>query len=208
MSGARRARDHRRARPRADWRRGRYAVLDLETTGLDAAVDGILAAGLVPVVDGRLRLAERRLLTADPGVAPRAEAVRVHRIRPVDVRNAPPLPDLVAGLRTSLEGAMPVAWTAWVEAAFLSDALGGSEASWRRRIVDVRLLAREVDRRAGIVPSPARDERLASCARRFGVPPDEDHDALADAYVTAQLFVVLATRLDAKRPSTLRRLGT
>lgn len=190
------------------WQRGRYVVLDLETTGLDVRVDGILSAGLVPIRDGRLHLAGRQRLVADPGIAPRPEAVPVHRIRPVDARGAPPLAGLIDGLASGLGGAIPVAWTAWVEAGFLAATLGGAESAWRRRIVDVRLLAREVDRRGGRTPSPAIDEDLAACARRFGVPADVEHDALADAYVTAQLFVVLATRLGARGPAALRRLGT
>lgn len=183
-------------------------MLDLETTGLDARVDGILAAGSIPVLEGRVHLAGRQRLWADPGIVPRPEAVVVHRIRPVDARGAPALPGLITGLGAALAGSIPVAWTAWVEAAFLAASLGGSESVWRRRIVDVRLLAREVDRRDGRSPSPALDEDLAACARRFGVPPDLEHDALADAYVTAQLFVVLAERLGARGPAALRRLGT
>lgn len=191
---------------RRDWRACRFASIDLETTGLDPTRDSIVSFGVVPVEAGRVRLDRSLYRVVHPGVPMPPEVVVVHGIRPVDLEDAPPLAALVDELRDAMRGSVPVAWTAWVEAGFLAARLGGRARAWERRIVDVRRLAAHLDRLDGNVPSPARGERLADTAARFGVPPDREHHALWDAFVTAELFVVCAARLEAHGLATLRAL--
>jgi len=191
---------------RRSWRRTRFAAVDLETTGLDPARDAIVAYGVVPVEDAlvRLDLARGGLVAAGRPVTRRA--VEVHGIRPVDLVDARPVAEAGAALREALEGTVPLAWTSWVEAAFLPGALGGRPSAWFRRIVDVRRLAMLLDHLLGRQPSPAATEALAATAARFGVPPDLEHHALWDAFVTAQLFVVVATHLERLRRGSVGAL--
>jgi DNA polymerase-3 subunit epsilon len=61
-------------------------------------------------------------------------------------------------------------------------------------VIDVRDMAIVIDR----APAGARRARgyaLTQTADRFGVPVSDPHDALDDALVTAQLFLVLAARM-------------
>ncbi len=49
--------------------------------------------------------------------------------------------------------------------------------------------------------------RVAGRARQaLGLPAHRPHDALGDALTTAQVFIALATHLDARRPETVGRL--
>ena len=59
------------------------------------------------------------------------------------------------------------------------------------RTIDVRQMAIELEHMD-------RDVRqsLSSAAERYGVPVANPHEALDDAMVTAQLFLVLASRLE------------
>jgi DNA polymerase III epsilon subunit-like protein len=47
---------------------------------------------------------------------------------------------------------------------------------------------------------------LSATAQRFGVPVDNPHEALDDALVTAQLFLVLVGKLHLKRDPVVRDL--
>ncbi len=180
---------------RADeWRSGRYVAVDLETTGLDPELDRILSFGTVPVDDGRIRLERSLYRLADPGIPVPAETVTIHGIRPADLESAPPLGDVVEELAAALEGRIPIVWTSWVEASFLARVLGGSPRRWMRRMVDVRWLVVRLDERSG-GSSAARGAGLHETARRFGLPLEDAHHALGDAFVTAQLFLMAATRL-------------
>jgi DNA polymerase-3 subunit epsilon len=67
--------------------------------------------------------------------------------------------------------------------------------------VDVLVLARLADELQGAGGSPSYV--LTAAAERFGVPVHSPHDALDDALTTAQVFLVVATRLSAT-PGTAR----
>lgn len=198
-------------RRRRSWRSVPFAVIDLETTGLDPARDAIVSFGVVPVEGAMARLDRAVTRVVDPGRPMSADAVAIHGLRPHDVDGAACLDDVLDDLRSALDGRVVVAWTSWVEATFLARALGGTANAWSRRIVDVRRLAILDDHLAGRNPSPAASASLSATAARSGVPPDRAHHALWDAFVTAQLFLVLATRLERRgrgRLGALTAAGT
>jgi DNA polymerase-3 subunit epsilon len=194
------------AQRRRPWRSASFAVVDLETTGLDPDRDAIVSFGVVPVEAGVARLdrATYRVVDAQRQMSP--DAVAVHGIRPCDLEGAASLGDVVGELRSALEGRVVVAWTSWVESVFLARALGGSASAWARRIVDVRRLAILEDHLAGRNPSPAVSASLVATAERFGVPPDRAHHALWDAFMTAELLLVVATRLERRGRARLGAL--
>ena len=96
--------------------------------------------------------------------------------------------------RAELDARLILAWFARVEISFLRGIYGGTDRWWRRRVIDVRDVAIAVDE----APSSARAERgyaLSQTAERYGVPVASPHDALDDALVTAQLFLVLGGKM-------------
>lgn len=195
---------------RLSWRRVTFASIDLETTGLNAARDAIVSFGVVPVQGGRARLDEAEYRVVKPPVELSPRSVAVHGILPSDLEEAPPLERVADHLRSALWRRVIVAWASWIESAFLATALGGRAATWQRHIVDVRRLAGLVDALEGRGRAVAMNETLAEMAERFSVPVDRTHHALWDAFLTAQLLLVLATRLEAlgrSRLGTLLRAG-
>jgi DNA polymerase III epsilon subunit-like protein len=72
-------------------------------------------------------------------------------------------------------------------------------------MIDVRELAIEIDRQRGRLRASSAYS-LSACAARHGVPITRPHDALDDALVTGQLFLVLASRLDHAGPGRVRAL--
>ena len=176
------------------WRNASFAVLDFETTGLDLDRDHVLSLGLVPVVDGRVRLAGSLYRVVRPPIPVPASSIRVHGIRPDELEDAPTLDTVAGDLLAALDDRLLVAHAAVIELAFLERIVRTRRARRMRRAIDVVFLAEELAERerAGAVPSP----RLADLAELFGVPVLRTHHAFADALVTAQLFLVLATRLE------------
>jgi DNA polymerase III epsilon subunit-like protein len=61
-------------------------------------------------------------------------------------------------------------------------------------MIDVRDMVRDAD--AVLGREWDHHESLMTAAERFGVPPEAAHHALADAFVTAQLFLVTRALLD------------
>jgi DNA polymerase III subunit epsilon len=197
-----RARRHDPARP---WREERYAVLDFETTGLDPGADEIISFASVPIDDGRVVVGGARGAIVRPERMPEAETIRIHGLRPVDLEDAPPLASVLDLLLTSLAGRVLVAHVARVELGFLAAALRPVGVRPPDLIVDTAILAGRV--LGAVDGGKDRAPRLAGLARRLGLPLHSPHTAAGDALTTAQVFLALATRLDAERPQTVGSLA-
>jgi len=173
------------------WRQVEFASLDFETTGLDYGRDAVVSFGVVPIRGGRVVLAEAVHQLVVPEIPSSPTSMKIHRIMPQDLADAPPLEVARERLRAALNGRFVLAWYADVEIAFLMRIFGGGARAWKRRTVDARDLTIELE-------GAPRDVRfsLSSVAERYGVPVANPHEALDDALVTAQLFLVLASRLE------------
>jgi DNA polymerase-3 subunit epsilon len=180
-------------------------ALDFETTGLDPDQDHVIAYGAVPIEGGRVLVGSARSQLIRPPTPPSPTSQTIHLLRTVDLAQAPEARRAAVGLREAVAGRFLVTWFADVEIAFLRRLYGGSVASWRRRVIDVRDMTIVVD---GSRPGArrARGYALTQTADRFGVPVSDPHDALDDALVTAQLFLVLAGRLPGLPTPTAREL--
>jgi len=192
----------RRATP---WRRVRFAVVDLELTGLDPGRDELISFAAVPVAHGRVLVGETVAGLARPRSMPTRETIEIHGIRPHDLADAPPLDDAVGPLLAALRDAVPVAHAAWIEHGFL-EPLARRHGMRVARPIDTadlwRLLAIERDGRdPGYQP-------LAEVCRQLGLPVHRPHEAVGDALTTAQAFIALVAHLDAVRPQTLGTLTT
>lgn len=187
---------------RASWRRAPLAALDFETTGLDRARDAVVSFGVVPVEGGRVRFGQAVEHYVVPPIPSSAKAITIHHILPRDLLGAPTMEEARTALAEHLHGRFLIAWFAEVEVAFLARIFGSPERVWWRRMVDARrmALALEGERRPGVRFS------LTSVADRYGVPAARPHEALEDALVTAQLFLVLASRLERQGQGSVRSL--
>lgn len=183
------------------WRRAGFASLDFETTGLDYERDEIVSFGVVPVAAGRVILREATAELVAAAVPASPASMKVHEIVPQELAGARPASSAREALHRLLERRFLLAWYAEVEIAFLARLFGTGRRTWARRTVDVRRLVLELERR-----SPATHNTLTGSAERYGVPVASPHDALDDALVTAQLFLVVATRLEAKGRGRVRDL--
>ena len=186
---------------RAGWRSARYASLDFELTGLDLRRDRIISFGVVPVDGSRIEVGRSVYELVDPGdVEMSRDAVTIHGLRPVDVRGTNPADAARRSLDDALGGRFLITWFAIVEASFLGKLYGTRVKPWLRRCIDVRVLV------ARVLGNEGARMTLEQAADRFGVPVASPHHALDDALVTAQLFLVVASRLEAEGIGTARDL--
>ena len=179
---------------REPWRTGEFVALDFELTGLDPARDAIVSFGTAPVSGGRVQLADAVYREIRPSVRPSAESVKVHGLRSRDLDDAPSLSVVSIEMSRALAGRFLLTWVADVEIGFLRTVFGGPWWWWRRRTIDVLDLARVHSRARKMVVPPA-EASLSATARRYGIPVEEAHHAFNDALMTAELFLVLATKL-------------
>jgi DNA polymerase-3 subunit epsilon len=179
---------------RGRWRSGEFVALDFELTGLDPARDAIISFGTVPVSGGRVLLADAIYREVKPSVPPSIGSVKVHGLRSKDLDGAPSLSRVTHELSDALAGRYLLTWVADVEIGFLRTVFGKPWWWWRRRTIDVLDLVRVHAQDRQIV-SPPGEAGLSVTAKRYGIPDEDPHHALNDALMTAELFLVLATKL-------------
>lgn len=162
----------------------RFVTLDLETTGPRMLVDTIISIGAVAVVERSIRHADafERVLRQEQSSA--HDNILIHQI----------------GGQAQAAGGDPA--TALLDCL---EFLGASVAVAYRAEFDATVLTRELDARLGLplrtrfidlaVVLPAlfpgrRNVTLDDWILDFGLPPIGRHHAIADAYASAQLWLL------------------
>jgi DNA polymerase III subunit epsilon len=189
---------------RTPWRRSSWCALDFELTGLDPRRDEIISFGAIPIEEGRVQLGGAVSGLVRPGREISDASIRVHGIRAADLARAPLLGDAIDPLLRTISGRVLVVHTAAVERAFLGRALRAQGVRLRGAMVDTEVLGRLwLHQRDG---EPRRRLGLGEIAAALALPADRPHDALGDALTTAQVFIALASHLDASHAETVGSL--
>jgi len=161
---------------------GRYAVLDLETTGLSnkTAEPVQLAFGLVD--HGRPQL--RGYYTLSPGVPVTWGASRVHGHTKKSLKHSPRFRDIAAELFGLLDDRIILGYNAKrFDVPILARMFAETApkyADWAPHVLDVLLWDRKF--------APGGKHDLKTVATRLGLPTDGMHDAWYDCRLTWQVF--------------------
>jgi len=181
-------------------------AVDIETTGLNRRHDAIVSIGFVPIVAGRIRLAQAERLLVRPDRPVGDAAAKVHGLLDDCLAQAEPLAEALARLLSALAGRVPVAHHAAMERAFLSRACRATygyplTVPW----IDTLALAHRSNTCGNRVLAEGA-LRLQACRARFGLPRYKAHDALSDALACAELFLAEAAARSGRAPAPLRNL--
>ena len=191
-------------RGRTPWRQAPWCALDLEMTGLNPREDEIISFGAIPIEDGRLQLHAAVTGLARPSRQIPEASIPVHGIRDVDLASAPPLAAGVGPLLKAIAGRVLVFHSAEIDRPFLRQALRAKGVRLRSSFVDTEVLGRLwLHERDGHL---RRGLSLGELASALGLPAERPHTSLGDAVTTAQVFIALATHLDAMHRETVSSL--
>jgi DNA polymerase-3 subunit epsilon len=186
--------------PSPSWEDAVFWALDLETTGLRPSEDRILSVGMVPIRDGVIRFGERFASMVRPGDAENLsdEGLPAHHLIPTEYNNAPGINDILPEIDRRLGEGILLVHHAPLDVGFLRAAYRRVALEWSPlRVLDtVDLLMALHLRKHRFTPHPPRLRTgLADARRDLGLPEHTQHDALADALATAELFLLLRLRL-------------
>jgi len=180
-------------------RAARWVVLDCETSGLDPARDRLLAVGAVAVRGARIGLGESFNAVLRQDVASDPANILIHGIGGDAQREGRPAAQALREFAEFMGDGLPVAFHAPFDEAVLVRAM--ASAAPRQAWLDLARLA------PALYPGPARSRRaLDDWLAQFGIDCPQRHDALADAYATAQLLLVLLAEAERQGADTVQRL--
>jgi DNA polymerase-3 subunit epsilon len=162
----------------------RFAVVDVETSGLSVRRHHLLQVGIV-VVDADGTVLDRWSSLVRPRWRwfARVGPTELHGIRRSDVRHAPPLTEVLSHLAPMLAGTVFVAHNAEFDLAFLRKA---EHQTGIRLPIDTVLCTLQLSRQ--LDPGRTTSHRLGAICERYGVELVRPHDALADADATAAVL--------------------
>lgn len=175
----------------------RWVVVDCESSGLDPRRDALLSVGAVAVREGRIAHADSFMAMLRQARASDAANILIHGIG-ADAQRLGRDPGEALRDFTGFAGSGPLAaFHAAFDQALLERAIPG----WKRRWLDLAQLAPALFP-ARALSCRSLDEWLAA----FAIGHPARHDALADAYATAQLLLVLLAEAERQGLDRLRDL--
>ena len=185
---------------RLRWREAPFVAVDVETTGLDPRRDEVISFAGIPIDSARIITAESIHGFVRPRAATVGASTKIHGLREEDLVGAPQAPEALTPLAALMRGRTPVVHAQWVERTFLRRA----GCPLPRRIVDTALLWRVLSVERG-EPDPGTCS-LSAIAVALGLPAHRPHTAEGDTLTAAQVFLAMATHLEAHGRDTARSL--
>jgi len=170
-----------------------FAVIDTELTGLNSKRDSVVSVGAVTMIGTRIELGRCLHRLVSPRADFTRESVVVHGITPDDVAEKPPLEAVAAELLAFCGDRVLVGHFLSIDLGFLArESAAVRAAEWRRRAVDTMRIQAWVEqqrhRHDGRFVAPEGELNLVALAQRHGIRVGGAHNALADAFMTAQLL--------------------
>ncbi|HJF49734.1 MAG TPA: 3'-5' exonuclease, partial [Brachybacterium paraconglomeratum] len=157
----------------------RFAVIDVETTGLDPQRERILELAILRA-DEQGRPIDQWVTRFHPGGPVRA--THIHGITDADVAGAQRFADLAVQIGTALQGLALVAHNAEFDIAFL-------QSEFARASLPMPQVSTYCTLQGSTVYLPhLRRRTLAECCAALGVTHEQAHSALGDAYAAAGLL--------------------
>lgn len=173
----------------------RWVVIDCETSGLDIARERLLSVGAMAVIGGRVQLAEAFAAGVAQATPSAPENILIHGIGGDAQRAGEALEQVIDGLTGFLGDGIPVAFHAPFDAGILKR--HGLKAS--RAWLDLAVLV------PALFPDRGnRESTLDHWLAQFGIPAHGRHDALGDAFATAQLLLVALEEAKRQRAGTVQ----
>ncbi len=174
-------------------------VFDTETTGLKLRDgDQIISLGACRILRGRLLAQENFDQKVNPKRPIPHASTLIHGITDQDVEEAPPIEVVLPRFREFIGHGVLLAHNAAFDLLAINLAGQDSGQSFTMPVLDTLLLSRGLD-------PEIEGHGLDNLAERFNLtfPPGTRHTALGDARVTAELFLTLLPRLEARGIVTL-----
>jgi DNA polymerase-3 subunit epsilon len=175
----------------------RWVVIDCETSGLDAARDRLLSVGAAVVRGAAVAMEEFFEAGVRQEQPSTRENIVIHGIGADAQRGGRPLDEVMRELNAFVGEGLPVAFHAPFDAAVLRRHGLAARTKW----LDLAVLAPALFPQKGRADSP-----LEHWLAAFGIAPRARHDALGDAFTTAQLLLVTLSEAKRQRVETVEAL--
>lgn len=187
-------------------------VLDTELTGLELKKDSIVSVGAIAMTGTRIDFAKTLYMLVKPETALTSKSVVVHEIMPSDLLEVPDVATALQKISDFVEDRVIVGHFISLDMGFINKYLKlFQNRVLRNPALDTCRLyewlrAQEQGFGRHFDQHGLENKDLYTLARRYGVEVSGAHNALSDAFITAQLYQRLLRYLQRHGVHTLRDL--
>ncbi|WP_202319803.1 exonuclease domain-containing protein [Archaeoglobus neptunius] len=164
-----------------------FLSLDLELTGLNVKKDEMLAIGAVPIVGTRILAGESYYSLIRPEKF-KIETIKIHGLDPKKLEKARSFCELADEIFRLVNGKVLVGYAIEIDYNFLRRALKKEGYKMKNERIDIIDLERALCYILG--ERPINEMTLDRLAEKYGIKTPYRHNALADAFITAQIFQI------------------
>ena len=170
-----------------------YVVFDTELSGLDPARDFIVSIGALKMSGGTIDLGHEFYRLVKPAGEMTQKSVEIHGITPGELETARGLDDILPEFIDYISDSVLVGHFIRIDLAFVNAALKRTKGNkLRNAAVDTGTVHEWLSDNGAAFRKRYRGGSaktdLFSIAQRCGITIDATHNALNDAFITAQLF--------------------
>ena len=173
-------------------REAEFCVVDLETTGLDIRKDKIVAIACVPMKGMKILVNESFYTLIKPNKY-KIESMKYHGISEKDLQKAPTFESIADKILNKLRGII-VGHAVDIDMAFLKRYFKEVGVKFDRETIDIALLEKWLGERLG-ERKISEELTLDALIKSYGLKATYRHNALADAFFTAQIFQIQLLKL-------------
>ncbi len=170
----------------------RYVAIDTELTGLDERKDSIVSVGAVRMSGSRIELGDTFYRLVSPRTELSPASVMIHEITPSEVKTEPDIGSVLAEFQAFCGDAVLVGHFIAIDLAFLNREIKRTQGT---RIQNPALdtfsiyeWLRKRDKAQNCPTTRLSGFRLYDIVKCFDIAVNGAHNAVMDAYLTAQLL--------------------
>jgi DNA polymerase-3 subunit epsilon len=166
-------------------------AFDCETTGLDVRHDDIITIAAVRVRDNRILTSERFEALIRPDARMKVDAIKIHRLREMDVAAGEPIQQVIPQFLHFVGGRPLVGYYVYFDVRMVDKYLLGLKGfELPNKLIEISKLYYE--RKYGDAPPGTTiDLSFAAILRDLDLPLLDQHDAFNDALTTAMMYLRL-----------------
>lgn len=181
----------------------RFLVLDCEMSGLNPNKNQLLSVGWVMIEQGRIvnSSAKHLLIHADRGAG---DSCKIHGLLDSSLAGANSVAAVLMLLMKQIPGAVLVFHHASLDLRFLQKA---TIENFRCPLLLSYVDTMAIEKQRIHLQGKTMRLRLAQCREHYGLPTGSQHNALADAQATAELFLAQASYLGKQESLSLAELS-
>ncbi|MDX9715527.1 MAG: 3'-5' exonuclease [Dissulfurispiraceae bacterium] len=191
--------------------RANFVVIDTELTGLDLKKDSIVSIGAIKFTEGKIELGNFFYRVIQPETDLKKESIVIHGITPTEAMECPGIGILLPEFINFCKGRVIVGYCVDIDISFINKEVKKIAGfNLQNPAIDTFgmhcYITKKEEQSDAFCPLHAHGATLFELAKKHDISTAGAHNALSDAFITAQLFQRFVGKMERFGIETVRDL--